>query len=167
MNKRKVIIRKYGNRRLYDTAASRYVNLADIARTIREGVEVEVVDARGKDVTRVILTQIIVEESRDRDSGLPLQLLQQLVMASDRATHEFLSRYLRTVLELYQKAQTAIRSSVSDASATVANPLDLVRQVLGVAAWPPPPAAPPPPPRKKKANAPKKAAPGKKAKPRP
>ena len=139
MSKAKAIIRKYSNRRLYDTASSRYVNLLEIARMIREGSDVEVIDTRGKDVTRTILTQIIVEESREHGSGLPQQLLQQLIMASDRATHEVLSRYLHVVLDLYQKAQSAIRTRVSDATASVGSPLDLLRQVLaGAGAWPPP-----------------------------
>ena len=148
MSKSKAIIRKYSNRRLYDTTSSRYVNLADIARMIREGSDVEVIDTRGKDVTRTILTQIIVEESREHDSGLPQQLLQQLILASDRATHEFLSRYLHVVLDLYQKAQTAIRTRVSDAAGSVGNPLELLRQVLaGGGAWPSAEEEPPEPPR--------------------
>ena len=57
MNPGTVVIKKYGNRRLYDTAASRYVNLDDIAGLVREGKEVRVVDAKtGQDLTRVTLT---------------------------------------------------------------------------------------------------------------
>ena len=78
-----VIIRKYPNRRLYDTSAGRYVNLEDVAHLIRQGVDVQVVDARtGDDLTRVILTQIIVEDAKEQPAGLPLDLLRQLVMAT-------------------------------------------------------------------------------------
>ena len=71
-----VVIKKYGNRRLYDTAGSRYVNLDDIARFVREGKELQVVDAKtGQDLTRVTLTQVIMEDAKDKPTGLPLELL--------------------------------------------------------------------------------------------
>ena len=81
-----VIIRKYPNRRLYDTSSGRYVNLEDVAQLIRSGAEVQVVDARtGEDLTRVVLTQIIVEDAKGQPAALPLDLLRQLVMATDKA----------------------------------------------------------------------------------
>ena len=74
-----IVIKKYGNRRLYDTAASRYLNLEEIAALIRQGNEVTVVDAKtGQDLTRVTLTQIITEDAKDKPTGLPLELLRQL-----------------------------------------------------------------------------------------
>jgi len=133
MAERKAVIKKYENRRLYDTAASRYVNLDDVARMVRDGVDVQVVDARsGEDLTRVVLTQIIMEDAKGRESGLPLDLLRKLIVASDHATHEFLSWYLATVTDMYQKAQSALQT----------RPLDLVRSLFGSA--PPPPAPPGP-----------------------
>ena len=121
MGDRKAVIKKYENRRLYDTGNSRYVNLDDVARLVREGVDVQVVDARsGEDLTRVVLTQIIMEDAKGRESGPPLDLLRQLIVASDRATHEFLSWYLTTVTEMYQKAQSALH----------VRPLDLVRSLF-------------------------------------
>ena len=121
MPERKVVVKKYENRRLYDTAASRYVNLEDVARMVREGVEVQVVDARsGEDLTRVILTQVIMEDAKGHESGLPLDLLRKLIVASDRATHEFLTWYLTTVTDMYQKAQSALQ----------ARPLDVVRNLF-------------------------------------
>jgi len=81
-----IIIKKYPNRRLYDTSAGRYVNLDDVAVLIRQGADVQVVDARtGEDLTRVILTQIIVEDVKGQPAGLPLDLLRQLVIATDKA----------------------------------------------------------------------------------
>lgn len=81
-----VIIKKYPNRRLYDTSSGRYVNLEDVASMIRQGTDVQVVDARtGEDLTRVVLTQIIVEDVRGGPTGLPLDLLRYLVMTTDRA----------------------------------------------------------------------------------
>ena len=81
-----MVIKKYPNRRLYDTSSGRYVNLDDVANLIRQGADVQVVDARtGDDLTRVILTQIIVEDARDQPAALPLDLLRQLVMATGKA----------------------------------------------------------------------------------
>ncbi len=128
----KKTIKKYSDRRLYDTGARRYVNLDEIARMIREGEDVEVVDSRtGEDITRVILTQIVMEDIRDGGTALPLKLLRELVIASDRTTHEFLSWYLETANELYRKAGTTIRSRVSEARSAVSNPVDFVRGLLG------------------------------------
>jgi polyhydroxyalkanoate synthesis repressor PhaR len=81
-----IVIKKYPNRRLYDTSTGRYVNLDDVAILIRQGADVQVVDARtGEDLTRVIMTQIIVEDAKGQPSGLPLELLRQLVRTTDRA----------------------------------------------------------------------------------
>ncbi len=109
-----VLIRKYPNRRLYDTSAGKYVNLDDLARMIREGVDLQVVDAKtGEDLTRVVLTQIIVEDAKGQPTGLPLELLRQLVMATDRAGQEFLMWYLKSAFEAYQKVQSAALSPIS------------------------------------------------------
>jgi polyhydroxyalkanoate synthesis repressor PhaR len=137
MTRRKAIVKKYSDRRLYDSEARRYVTLGDIALMIREGTDVQVVDAgTGKDLTRVVFTQIIVDGSREGESGLPLKLLRQLVMASDRATHDFLSWYLDTALELYKKAGSALRSGVSEAKSAVSSPMDYLRHLVGAPAHP-------------------------------
>ena len=140
-DKPKLVIKKYSDRRLYDSAASRYVKLDDVARMVREGIEVKVVDARsGKDLTYLILTQVILEDARERETPLPLQLLKQLVRASDRATHDFLSWYLNSTLDLYQKAQDAVHTRLPEAKAAVARPIEFVRKLL--AEHHPPPSVP-------------------------
>jgi polyhydroxyalkanoate synthesis repressor PhaR len=104
-----VLIRKYGNRRLYDSSNSEYVNLDDIARFIREGRDVQVVDAKtGRDLTRVTLTQIITEDAKDKPTGLPLELLRQLVVASDEVRQEFVMWYLKSAFDTYQKVQDTV-----------------------------------------------------------
>src|SRR6516164_6879972 len=126
-----VLIRKYSDRRLYDTGASRYVKLRDIARMVREGGDVRVVDGRtGKDITSAIFTQIIVENAREREIALPLQLLTQLVRASDKASHDFLTWYLDNTLNLYKKAQETVHTRISTAKSAVTGPLDFVRNLL-------------------------------------
>lgn len=118
-----IVIRKYENRRLYDTANSRYVNLNDVAEMLRQGMNVQVVDsARGEDITRLILTQIIVENAKDGESALPLDILKQIVMATGRAGHEALSKYTRSIFDLYQTAYRAFAPAVF--------PLDLIQAVF-------------------------------------
>ncbi|MGB7726540.1 MAG: polyhydroxyalkanoate synthesis regulator DNA-binding domain-containing protein [Candidatus Acidiferrum sp.] len=131
MSNPEVIIRKYSDRRLYDTGASKYVKLDDIAGMVRDGLNVRVVDGRtGKDLTHLIFTQIIVENAREQEIALPLQLLTQLVRASDKATHDFLTWYLNNTLDLYQKAQETVHSRLSTAKSAVASPLEFVRNLL-------------------------------------
>ena len=133
-----VLIRKYSDRRLYNTATSRYVKLKDIARLVREGADVRVVDGRtGKDLTHIIMTQIIVEDAKERQIALPLQLLTQIVRASDKATHDFLTWYLNNSLDLYKKAQETVSTGISEAKNAVSSPLDFVRNLLPGLTLPP------------------------------
>lgn len=134
-----VIIKKYPNRRLYDTSAGRYVNLDDLAAMIREGREIQVVDSKtGEDITRVVLTQIILENAKDQPTGLPLELLRQLIMASDQARQEFISWYLKSALDTYHKVNDAVQTRLSDLSSVALSPLNLMKNFLTGAA---PPAA--------------------------
>jgi polyhydroxyalkanoate synthesis repressor PhaR len=130
-----VVIKKYGNRRLYDTSSSAYVNLDDIARFVREGKEVQVVDAKsGRDLTRVTLTQIITEDAKGKPTGLPLELLRQLVIASDEVRQEFVMWYLKSAFDSYEKVQNAVQSRLTDVQSAILSPVDTMRRFLGVAA---------------------------------
>jgi polyhydroxyalkanoate synthesis repressor PhaR len=130
----RIVIKKYGNRRLYDTSTSRYVNLEDIAGFIRNGKEVQVVDAKtGADLTRVTLTQIIVEDAKEQPAGLPLELLRQLIVASDNVRQEF----TKSALDTYQKMQSALQSGLTGVRSAALSPLDLMtRFVQGTAGKP-------------------------------
>jgi polyhydroxyalkanoate synthesis repressor PhaR len=109
MTKKKVIIKKYENRRLYDTTNSRYINLEEVAQLLQQGNEVQVVDAStNEDITRLILTQIIVEDAKAPNSTFPLDLLRQMVIASGRAGQESALKYMRTMLEIYQNTYRAM-----------------------------------------------------------
>ena len=126
-----VIIKKYGNRRLYDTSASRYVNLEEIATLVRHGKEVRVVDAKtGEDLTRVTLTQIIVEDARVGPTGLPLDLLRQLIVASDRVGREFVMWYLNSAFNAYQKVQESLESGLSEVRSAALSPLQMMKGSL-------------------------------------
>ena len=114
-----VVIKKYENRRLYDTSSSRYVNLEDIAQMVREGTEIRVIDAAtGEDLTRLVLTQIIVESAKVPDSPFPVDMLRQMVIASGRLSQESLRSYMKTMLDLYQNTYRTFAPGLSPFAAT-------------------------------------------------
>ena len=95
-----VVVKKYGNRRLYDSTHSRYVNLDELAQMVRDGVEVSVVDAKtGEDLTRLVLTQIILDDARRKRGDLPLDFLRQMIAAEGKLLSEFFRWYGDTVLQ--------------------------------------------------------------------
>ena len=126
-----VIIKKYGNRRLYDTTGSRYVNLDDIATFIREGKEVRVEDAKtGRDLTRVTLTQIITEDAKEKPTGLPLELLRELIVASDQARQEFIMWYLKSAFDTYQAVQSAVQNRIGNMQSALLSPVESMQRFL-------------------------------------
>jgi polyhydroxyalkanoate synthesis repressor PhaR len=130
-----VLIKKYGNRRLYDSSNSQYVNLDDIAGFIREGRDVQVVDAKtGRDLTRVTLTQIITEDAKDKPTGLPLELLRQLVVASDEVRQEFVMWYLKSAFDTYQKVQDTVQSRLGEVQSAILSPVDMMKKFLSAPA---------------------------------
>ena len=132
MNSDHVVIKKYANRRLYDTSNSRYVNLEDIAALVRNGKDLQVVDAStGEDLTRVILTQIIVEDAKGQPAGLPLELLRQLIVASDRAGQEFIMWYLKSAFDAYQNVQSSLQTRFSELQSAALSPIQAVKSFLG------------------------------------
>lgn len=127
-----VVIKRYSNRRLYNTAASRYVNLDDIAVLVREGKDVQIVDAKtGQDLTRVTLTQIITEDARDKPTGLPLELLRQLIVASDEVRQEFIMWYLKSAFETYQTVQSAVQNRLGEVQSAILSPVEMMKKFLG------------------------------------
>lgn len=128
----KIVLKKYGkNRRLYDTSASRYVNLDELAAMIRQGTEVQVVDAQtGEDLTRVSLMQIIMEDAREKPTGLPLELLRQLILASDNAGREFTMWYLKSAFDAYHKVQNTLETSLSEMQTAASSPLQMVKDFV-------------------------------------
>src|SRR5215471_15796120 len=126
-----VVIKKYPNRRLYDTTASRYINLEDIGEFVRQGKDVQVVDAQtGEDLTRVTLTQIIMEDAKQQPTGLPLELLRQLIVSSDRMGREFIMWYLKSAYDAYQAVQSKLHTGISDVQAAAISPINMVKSFL-------------------------------------
>ena len=123
-----IVIKKYGNRRLYDTFTSRYINLEEIATMIRNGKEVRVAEAKtGEDLTRVTLTQFIVEDAKGGPTGLPLALLRQLIVASDRVGREFVMWYLNSAFIAYQKGLESLQSGLSEVRSAALSPLQVMK----------------------------------------
>jgi len=104
------VIKKYGNRRLYDTTLSRYVTLDELADSIRAGHDARIIDAQsGDDLTQTTLTQMILE-GRGAAQFLSVPILTQLLRMSDDALAEFFGRYVSMALDLYQQTRTGMQS---------------------------------------------------------
>lgn len=106
-----IIIKKYANRRLYNTATSRYVTLEQLSEMVKAGQDFAVYDAKtGEDITRSVLTQIIFEEeNKGGQTLLPVNFLRQLIGMYGNAMQPFVPNYLDTVMETFKKNQEVIR----------------------------------------------------------
>jgi polyhydroxyalkanoate synthesis repressor PhaR len=108
---KKILIKKYENRRLYDATHSRYVNLDEVARAVQDGYDLQVVDSTtGEDLTRLVLTQIIIDGAKSPDSAFPLDILREMVVASGKATQESALNYMRSVANMYKNALPTMMS---------------------------------------------------------
>jgi polyhydroxyalkanoate synthesis repressor PhaR len=108
----KVTIKKYANRRLYDTESSTYITLDRLAQMVREGREFEVIDAKsGDDITRQVLTQIIVDEEARGSTMLPINFLKQLIGLYGNSMQSFVPQYLEAAMDSFQRNQNAVRDA--------------------------------------------------------
>jgi polyhydroxyalkanoate synthesis repressor PhaR len=111
-----VVIKKYANRRLYNTQTSSYVTLDHLAAMVKEGTEFEVQDARtGDDITRSVLTQIIFEEEAKGQSLLPIKFLRQLIRFYGDSLQTFVPGYLDMSMDGFTKNQGAMRDRIAEA----------------------------------------------------
>ncbi len=111
-----VVIKKYANRRLYNTQTSSYVTLDHLCEMVKEGVEFEVRDARsGEDITRSVLTQIIVEEEGKGQNLLPIKFLRQLIGFYGDNLQAFVPRYLEMSMDSFSRNQEEMREKFADA----------------------------------------------------
>ncbi len=111
-----VVIKKYANRRLYNTATSAYVTLEDLAKMVREGTEFVVFDAKtNDDLTRQILTQIIFDEESRGEALLPVQFLRQLIGFYGGQMQGVLPSYLEMSLDSFSRQQEQMRGQFSKA----------------------------------------------------
>jgi polyhydroxyalkanoate synthesis repressor PhaR len=111
-----VVIKKYANRRLYNTSTSAYVTLEDLAKMVREGVDFVVFDAKtNEELTRQILTQIIFEEESRGQALLPVQFLRQLIGFYGGQMEGVLPSYLEMSLENFSRQQEQFRDQMGKA----------------------------------------------------
>jgi polyhydroxyalkanoate synthesis repressor PhaR len=116
----RVVIKKYANRRLYNTASSSYVTLEHLSEMVKQGVDFVVYDAKtNEDITRTVLTQIIFEEeSREGQNLLPIQFLRQLIGFYGNSMQAFLPSYLELSLATFAQQQERMRSQFAAISPT-------------------------------------------------
>jgi polyhydroxyalkanoate synthesis repressor PhaR len=111
-----VVIKKYANRRLYNTAASTYVTLDHLSEMVREGIDFIVLDAKtGEDITRSVLAQIIFDQESRGQNLLPVQFLRRLIRFYGDQMQGFLPPYLEMSMESFAKAQEKMRENMSRA----------------------------------------------------
>lgn len=105
-----IVIKKYANRRLYNTDTSSYVTLDDLCSMIKQGEEIIVFDAKnGDDITRSVLTQIIVEQESKGQSLLPTGFLRQLIGLYGNNMQGLVPRYLEYAMQSFAKNQTQMQ----------------------------------------------------------
>jgi polyhydroxyalkanoate synthesis repressor PhaR len=114
-----IVIKKYANRRLYNTRTSAYVTLEDLAKMVREGADFVVFDAKtNEELTRQILTQIIFEEESRGEALLPVQFLRQLIGFYGGQMQGVLPSYLEMSLESFSRQQEQYRTQMAKAFGT-------------------------------------------------
>jgi polyhydroxyalkanoate synthesis repressor PhaR len=110
-----VVIKKYANRRLYNTATSTYVTLDDLAEMVKKGTDFVVYDAKtGDEITRSVLTQIIFEEESKGQNLLPIKFLRQLIHFYGDSMQAFVPGYLEMSLESLTKEQDKLRQQMAE-----------------------------------------------------
>ena len=111
-----VVIKKYANRRLYNTQTSSYVTLDHLCEMVKDGVDFEVRDARsGEDITRSVLTQIIFEEENKGQNLLPIRFLRQLIRMYGDSLQAFVPGYLDMSMESFSGQQEQMRERMAKA----------------------------------------------------
>lgn len=107
-----VIIKKYANRRLYNTKSSSYITLDDLSRMTRDGVDFQVLDAKtGGDITHQILTQIIMEEETHGEQMLPISFLRSLISMYGNSMQSMMPHYLEATMDNFRANQMKMQES--------------------------------------------------------
>lgn len=107
-----IIIKKYANRRLYNTQSSSYITLDDLSRMTREGLDFQVLDAKtGADITHQILTQIIMEEESHGEQMLPISFLRQLIAMYGNSMQSLMPHYLEATMDNFRANQLKLQET--------------------------------------------------------
>lgn len=125
----KITIKKYANRRLYDTSASRYVTLDHLRELVKSDADFEVVDAKtGEDLTRGVLAQIIFEEEAKGANLLPVEFLRQLIGFYGDSMQAFVPGYLRMSMENFMRQQEEMREKMAGAMGSPTASMQLLEE---------------------------------------
>lgn len=123
----KVIIKKYANRRLYNTSSSSYITLDDLAKMTRENIEFQVVDAKtGDDITHSILTQIIMDEEASGKQMLPVSFLRDLIAMYGNSMQSMMPQYLEATMANFRANQAKIQEAFREGIGN--NPLTKIHE---------------------------------------
>ncbi|MEP4378599.1 MAG: polyhydroxyalkanoate synthesis repressor PhaR [Alphaproteobacteria bacterium] len=118
-----IIIKKYANRRLYNTSTSKYVTLDDLSQMVKDGTEFQVVDAKsGDNITRSVLTQIIFEEESKGQNLLPVSFLRQLIQFYGDSLQTMVPNYLEASMDAFSNNQERMRDYMQNAVGQTMNP---------------------------------------------
>ena len=105
-NSDSLVIKRYGNRRLYNTETKTYVNYSDLAKIVRDGNDVQVIDSTTKeDVTKAVLIQVILEEEKNNKTVLPTEFLFQLLRSREDSMQDFFKNHLSASFNAYLKTK--------------------------------------------------------------
>jgi polyhydroxyalkanoate synthesis repressor PhaR len=109
-----ITIKKYSNRRLYDSANKRYVTLEDIALLIREGSEIKVIDSQsGDDISKVILIQVILESEKNKEDILPVSFLHMLIKYGNKVAKDFFENYFLMMFQPYNYVKDNYKKNIN------------------------------------------------------
>ena len=129
----KRIIKKYPNRRLYDTGISSYITLEDVKKLVLKGIDFTVVDVKSnEDLTRPILMQIIAEQEHGENPIFSTNALTRIILTYGKTNQYFLSDYLSQCLEIYEQQQSAFREHVKQLSDSMEDMTELTESNLKV-----------------------------------
>jgi len=107
------VIKKYPNRRLYDTEESRYITLADVKELVMNKVEFEVIDKKsGEDITRTILLQVISDQEQQGDAIMSEDFLAQIIRAYGSVVPDFVTKYLEQSMKLFMQQQKYLKGQM-------------------------------------------------------
>lgn len=127
-----ILIKRYPNRRLYDTQASRYITLEDLSGMLAEGGEVKVVDSKdGEDLTRRVLIQVLLlDEQAHKLDCLPVDFLRTLIRLKDPSMMRLFEHYVGTTLTTFTIAQQAMAQNLELLQKMAPGPSELIGSLL-------------------------------------
>ena len=108
-----IIIKKYSNRRLYDTIHKKYVTLDEIANLIKDGSEIKVLDSQtDEDITKIVLMQVVLESEKNKEDILPTSFLHMLIKYGNRMARDFFENYFTIMFQPYLSIQEGMKKNL-------------------------------------------------------